>query len=149
LQEKVDIWFMQDSNTQTGRNIFSVIAGVLTSVILFLLAGLIFLLFIANTVNGHGEESNLEKASNPISISIIITTFICCALGGFVTGKVSTKKDLIHGSITAIVLIFLQAYISEFKFANNELINYLIILPFTLAGTLFAIWMKKESQVAR
>ena len=49
----------------------------------------------------------------------------------------------------AIVLIFLQAYISEFKFANNELINYLIILPFTLAGTLFAIWMKKESQVAR
>ena len=112
-------------------------------------AGLIFLLFIANTVNGHGEESNLEKASNPISISIIITTFICCALGGFVTGKVSTKKDLIHGSITAIVLIFLQAYISEFKFANNELINYLIILPLTLAGTLFAIWMKKESQVAR
>ena len=144
MQEKVDIWFMQDSNTQTGRNIFSVIAGVLTSVILFLLAGLIFLLFIANTVNGHGEESNLEKASTPISISIIITTFICCALGGFVTGKLSTKKDMIHGSITAIVLIFLLAYISDFKFTSTDIFNYLIIIPCTLVGTILSIRMKKR-----
>lgn len=135
---------MQNPNSQTGRNIFSVIAGVLSSVILFLLAGLIFLLFIASKAKGHGEESNLEKDSDPISIGIIITTFICCAVGGFVTGKISTKNDLIHGSITAIVLFFLQAYISEFKFASNELINYLVILPFTLAGTLLAIRMKKE-----
>ena len=147
MGEKEDIWFMQNPNNQTGRNIFSVVAGVLTSVILFLLAGLILLLFIASKAKGHGEESNLEKDSDPISIGIIITTFICCAVGGFVTGKISTKNDIIQGSITAIVLIFLQAYISEFKFASTDIFNYLIIIPFTLIGTAFSIRMKKQKTI--
>ncbi|MEO5945945.1 MAG: hypothetical protein ABIP79_03955 [Chitinophagaceae bacterium] len=135
---------MQTPKNQTGRNIFSVIAGVLTSVLLFSLAGLILLLFIASKAKGHGEENNFAKASASISISVIITTFICCALGGFVTGKISTKNDIIHGSITAVVLIFLLAYISEFKFTSTDIFNYLIIIPFTLAGVALSIRMKKR-----
>ncbi len=147
MEEKVDIWFMQNPNTQTSRNVFSVIAGVLTSVILFFLAGLILLLFIASKTKGHGEASNLEKSSDSISISMIIGTFICCAVGGFVTGKISTKNDMIHGSITAAVLIFLLAYISEFKFTSTDIFNYLIIIPFTLAGTTLSIRMKKRKTI--
>ena len=142
--KKGDIWFMNTSNKQTGRNVFSVVAGVLTSSALFMLAGLIMLLFIASKAKGHGEESDLGKLSGGIDIAAIITTFICCALGGYVTGRISTKNDLIHGGITAVVLIFLLAYISEFKFTSTDILNYLLIIPFTLTGTFLAIRMKKK-----
>ena len=140
---------MHTSNKQLGRNIFSVVAGVLTSSVLFMLAGLILLLFIASKAKRHGEESDLGKFSNGIDIAAIITMFVCCSLGGFVTGKISTKNDLIHGSITAVVLIFLLAYISDFKFTSTDAINYLLIIPFTLAGTVLAMRMKKRKAVLK
>ena len=132
-----------------GRNIFSVVAGVITSSALFMLSALILLLFIASKAKGHGEESDFEKFSGGIDIAAIITMFICCALGGFVTGRISTKNDLIHGSITAVILIFLLAYISEFKFTSNDVINYLVIVPFTLTGTFLAIRTKKGKTVLK
>ncbi|MDZ4795266.1 MAG: hypothetical protein SGI83_13380 [Bacteroidota bacterium] len=135
---------MHTSYKQTGRNIFSVVAGVLTSSALFMLAGLVLLLFIASKAKGHGEESDFGKYSDGIDMAAIITMFFSCSLGGFVTGKISTKNDLIHGVITAAVLIFLLTYISEFKFTNTDILNYLLIIPFTLTGTFLAIRMKKR-----
>jgi asparagine N-glycosylation enzyme membrane subunit Stt3 len=133
------------SNTNnTGRNIFSVVAGVITSSLLFMLAGLIMLLFLASKVKGHGEESDFEKTTDTVSIGMIAALFICCLLGGFVTGRISTKNDVIHGSITAAVLILLLASISNFRFNSSDIINYLLIIPFTLTGTLLAIRMKKR-----
>ena len=140
---------MRTSNKQTARNIFSVVAGVLISSVLFMLAGLIMLLFIASKAKGHGEESDFGKSSGAISVGMIVAMFICCALGGYITGKISTKNYLIHGSITAVILIFLLAYISEFKFTSNDVINYLIIVPFTLTGTFLAIQMKKLKTVSK
>ncbi len=140
---------MHTSNKQIGRNIFSVVAGVLTSSALFMLAGLILLLFIASKAKGHGEESDFGKFSGGIDIAAIITMFVCCLLGGYVTGKISTKNDLIHGSITAVFLILLLAYISEFKFTNTDILNYLLIIPFTLTGTILAIRMKKQKAVLK
>lgn len=136
---------MNNTNGQIGRNVFSVVAGVLTSSALFMLAGLIMLLFIASKTKGHGEESDFGDTST-ISAGMIAATFVSCAMGGFVTGRVSTKSDVIHGCITAAVLIFLLAYISDFKFTNSEAINYLLIIPFTLTGTWLAIKMKKRNQ---
>ena len=147
--KKGDIWFMNTSNKQTGRNVFSVVAGVLTSSALFMLAGLIMLLFIASKAKGHGEESDFGKSSGAISIGMIVAMFICCALGGFVTGKISTKNDLIHGSITAVILIFLLVYISEFKFTSTDILNYLLIIPFTLTGTFLAVRTKKKNPVLK
>jgi hypothetical protein len=143
LGKKEDIWFMSNTNN-TGRNIFSVVAGVITSSLLFMLAGLIMLLFIASKAKGHGEESDFEKTTDTISIGMIAALFICCLLGGFVTGRISTKSDVIHGSITGGVLIFLLAYISSFSFNGSDIINYLLIIPFTLAGTFLAMRMKKR-----
>lgn len=140
---------MHTSNKRTGRNIFSVVGGVLTSAALFMLAGLILLLFIASKVKGHGEENDLEPLSGRIDIAAIITMFVCCSLGGYVTGRISTKNDLIHGCITAVVLIFLLAYISEFKFTSTDIFNYLIIIPFTLAGTYLAMRVKKRKAVLK
>lgn len=139
---------MSNSNKNVGRNIFSVVAGVITSAMLFMLAGLIMLLFIASKVKGHGEENDTEKTKNEISIGMIVATFICCAVGGFVTGRISTKSDLIHGSITAVVLVIMLAAISDFSTSNYDLLNYIVIIPFTLAGTFLAIRMKKRKVVA-
>ena len=147
--KKGDIWFMYNPNKQTGRNIFSVVAGVLTSSSLFMLSGLILLLFIASKAKGHGEESGLEKLSGEINITTIITMFVCCSSGGYVTGKISTKNDLIHGGITAAVLMFLLAYIAEFKFSNADIFNYLLIIFFTLTGTMLAIKIKKRNAVLK
>lgn len=104
------------------------------------------LLFIASKAKGHGEESDFAKTSDSISIGMIAAMFICCLLGGFVTGRISTKSDVIHGSITAAVLIFLLAYISNFSFTGTDVINYLLIIPSTLAGTFWAIRMKKRKK---
>ena len=147
--KKGDIWFMHTSNKQLGRNIFSVVAGVLTSSVLFMLAGLILLLFIASKAKGHGEENNFGKFSSGIDIAAIITMFVCCSLGGYITGRISTKNDIIHGSITAFVLIFLLAYISDFKFTSTDILNYLLIIPFTLTGIILAIRMKKRKAVLK
>ena len=141
-----DIWFMSNTNN-TIRNILSVVAGVITSSLLFMLAGLIMLLFIASKVKGHGEESDFAETTDTVSIGMIAAMFICCLLGGFVTGRISTKSDVIHGSITAAVLVFLLAYISNFSFNGSDIINYLLILPFTLAGTFWAIRMKKRNNI--
>jgi hypothetical protein len=131
----------------TGRNILSVMAGVITSSLLFMLAGLIMLLFIASKVKGHGEESDFAENTDTISIGMIAAMFICCLMGGYVTGRISTKSDVIHGSITAAVLIFLLAYISNFSLSGGDVINYLLIIPFTLAGTFWAIRMKKRNKI--
>jgi hypothetical protein len=133
----------------TGRNIFSVVAGVITSSALFMLAGLIMLLFIASKAKGHGEESDFAKATDTIGVSMIAAMFICCAMGGFITGRISTKSDVIHGSITAAVLIFMLAYISDFRFNSSDIINYLVILPFTLTGTFLSIRMKKRNPILK
>jgi predicted neutral ceramidase superfamily lipid hydrolase len=142
--KKGDIWFMDLTNKEIVRNVFSVVAGVLVSYVLYLLFGLILLLFIASKVKGHGEESGLKKLSTTLDITSIIALFICCLLGGFVTGKISTKKDMIHGGITAIVSCILLVIISDFDFSNESLVYYLVSILATLLGTTLAIKQKKK-----
>ena len=46
--KKQDIWFMNTPGKEILKNIFSVVAGVLVSAALYMLFGLILLLFIAS-----------------------------------------------------------------------------------------------------
>lgn len=132
---------MGNFNKQTSRNILSVVVGVLTSVALFLIGGLILLLFIASKAKGHGEESDLGN----ITLAGIILLFVSCFVGGIVTGKVSTKSDWIHGIITGAVLIFLFTIMGNFTIDNESIISSILIIPFTLAGIYFAINQKRKN----
>ncbi|MGB3007107.1 MAG: TIGR04086 family membrane protein [Chitinophagaceae bacterium] len=138
---------MSSTKNETGRNIISVIAGVIIAAVIFMLAGLILLLNLASKVKGHGEESDFNDISGNFSIAALIITFSCCFLGGYVTGRISTKKDLIHGAITGLVLTLLLAYISDFSLNGESITYYLTIIPFTLLGTLLAIWFKKRKTI--
>lgn len=129
---------MDNTDKQTTRNILSVIAGVITAAALFLLGGLILLLNIASKSKGHGEESDLGN----ISLSGIILLVICCFAGGFVTGKISTKKNIVHGLICGIVLVALMTFMGEAAFDNESIISAVIIIISTLAGTFVAEKMK-------
>jgi hypothetical protein len=131
---------MGNTNSQTIRNILSVIAGVLIASAIFLLGGLILLLFIASKVKGHGEESDLGN----ITLTSIIILSICCFFGGFVTGRISSKSDLSYGAITGLVLIVLFAFMSNLIFDKESVISYIIIISVTLTGAFFAVRMKKK-----
>jgi MFS family permease len=142
--KKGDIWFMDTSNKEILRNIFSVVAGVFVSSALYLLFGLILLIFIASKIKGHGEESGLEKISTSLDIASVIALFICCILGGYVTGIISTKKDMVHGSIAAIISSILLASINNFEFNKESIVYYLVSILATLFGTSLASKLKKK-----
>lgn len=142
--KKGDIWFMNTANNEMVRNIFSVVAGVLVSAVLYLLFGLILLLFIASKAKGHGEESGLENLSTTLDITSIIALFICGLLGGFVTGRISTKKDMIHGITTAFVSTILLASIFYFDLNKESIVCYLVGILATLTGTSLAIKLKNK-----
>ncbi len=135
---------MNTSNKEIIRNIFSVVAGVLVSSALYMLFGLILLIFIASKVKGHGEESGFEKISTTLDIASTIALLICCLLGGFVTGSLSTRKDMAHGAITAVISTILLASINDFEFNTPSIINYLVAILATLFGTSLAIKLKKK-----
>ena len=129
------------------RNIMSVVIGVIIAAALFSLAALIMLLTIASKVKGHGEESDLDGISKVFDVVSFLVIFTCFFIGGYITGRISTKKDMIHGAITGIVLIVLLAYASDFDKSTEAIIYYVVILPFTLIGTLMAVRVKKRKKL--
>jgi uncharacterized membrane protein len=135
---------MSYSTNEKIRNVFAVVAGVMIASILFTLALLILLLYIASQAKGHGETSDFENLSKYFGLISYLIIFICCFTGGFITVKISTRKDIIHGAITGIVLTVLMIYFSDFDFSNEAVINYLVMIPFTLLGTLLAIKLKRK-----
>jgi hypothetical protein len=139
-----DIWFMANTAAQTFRNLFSVIAGVLLAAALFSLAVLVFLLLIASRVKGHGEETDLETMARAFDPASFLVIFTCCFSGGYCTGRISTRYDMIHGAITGVVSAFLLAYSTNFDHSTEAILYYAVIPPFTLTGTWLAARQKRK-----
>jgi hypothetical protein len=135
---------MANNTNQVFRNILSVIAGVLSATLLFMVAALIMLLVIASKVHGRGEETDLENITQVFDIVSFLVIFTCCFIGGYLTGRISVTKDMIHGAITGLVLTTLLAYSTNFDQSKEAIVYYAVILPFTLVGTYIAIRKKKK-----
>ncbi len=127
-----------------ARNIFSVIAGVLTASLLFGIGGLILLITQLNKIKGHGEATDVESIASSFTIFSMLIIVIAMIIGAFVTVKISTRKDLAHGLITGAVCCVLFAYITEFDITTDTLVLYLIIISGAGAGTFWGIWSKKS-----
>jgi hypothetical protein len=130
---------------ETGKNVLSVILGVLTGAAIFTIAGLILVLTSLPSIKGDTEESGLGNLAGILEIVPAILVALSSFMGGYVTAKISTKKDMVHGLITGLVLLGLFVYINEIDFAKDVIIYYLIIIPLTLLGTYFAIWKKRKN----
>lgn len=146
--KKGDIWFMSYPTNEKIRNVFAVVTGVIIASALFTLALIILLLFIAAQAKGHGEDSDFENISKSFGLISYLIIFICCFTGGFITGRISTRKDLIHGAITGIVLTILMIYFSDFDFSSEAIFYFVVIIPFTILGTLLAIKIKRRKIIS-
>jgi uncharacterized BrkB/YihY/UPF0761 family membrane protein len=127
------------------RNIFSVIAGVLTASLLFGIGGLILLLTQLNKIKGHGEETDVESIASSFTIFSILIIVFAMIIGALVTVKISTRKDLAHGLITGAVCCVLFAYITEFDITADSIVLYLIIMSGAAVGTFIGIRSKKRN----
>lgn len=127
------------------RNIFSVIAGVLTASLLFGIGGLILLLTQLNKIKGHEEETDVENIASSFTIFSILIIVFAMIIGALVTVKISTRKDLAHGLITGAVCCVLFAYITEFDITADSIVLYLIILSGAAAGTFIGMRTKKRN----
>jgi putative membrane protein (TIGR04086 family) len=129
------------------RNIFSVIAGVLTASLLFGIGGLILLITQLNKIKGHGEDTDVESIARSFTIFSMLIIVIAMIIGAFVTVKISTRKDLAHGLITGAVCAVLFAYITEFDITTDTLVLYLVIMLAAGAGTLIGMHTKKKKNL--
>ena len=129
-----------------ARNIFSVIAGVLTASLLFGIGGLILLITQLNKIKGHGEKTDVESIAGSFTIFSMLIIVIALIIGAFITVKISTRKDLAHGLITGAVCCVLFAYITEFDITTDTLVLYLIIMLGAGAGTLIGMRTKKKNK---
>ncbi len=129
------------------RNIFSVVAGVLTASLLFGIGGLILLLTQLHKIKGHGEETKFDEIANSFTIFSILIIIVASVIGAFITVKISTRKDLAHGLITGVVCCLLFAYITEFEITVDTIVLYLIIMLGACAGTFIGIRTKKKNKL--
>lgn len=123
------------------RNFLSVVAGVLIALIIIIPIGIFAGLMVFS-------DGSLPKSQQIISGTLLIGRIAAgCIAGGYFTVRISTRKDLIHGFITGLVLTFLFGLINDFEFDwryPDLSISYLGILPAVLIGAWAGIRKKKK-----
>lgn len=134
---------MENNQKDTLRNVLSVVAGVLTGAAFFMLAGLILLLVGFSKIKRDNTEAEMNSITAGFSISILLIIAVCGFLGGFVTARISTRKDMAHGLITGLVMSFLLAYISEFNGEADSLVYYALLIATSAFGAWVVIRRKK------
>ncbi len=138
--KKGDIWFMGYSANKIWRNFFSVVAGVLIALVIIFPIGLIAGLL-------SFSDSRIPKAQEVFSDALLIGGAVLgCIISGYYTAKISTRKDIVHGICSGIVLTLLYALVNDFKFNLRYPdigIAYFGIIPAVLIGVFIGIKKKK------
>ena len=122
------------------RNILSVVTGVMLAVVIILPIGLLAGLLIFS-------DSKIPRSQAILSdILLIVGSVLGCIIGGYYTAKISTRKVIVHGIFTGIVLTLLYALVNdfEFDFRYPEIgIIYFGIIPVVLIGVVMGIKIRK------
>lgn len=124
------------------RNFLSVVAGVfITFFIIFPIV--IFVPFISFS------DSRISRSQEIFTDVLLISgALFGCIMGGYTTAKISTRKDIVHGIITGLVLTFLLVCVNEFEFDlryPDAGIIYFGTIPVVLIGVYIAIRKKKSA----
>lgn len=116
------------------RNLFSIVAGVLTNFAV-LISLVSFLLF--SEILSWNDTSNPGDDLSSAYISYALALIISSIAGTYITAKISTRQHWLHISITTII-IFLIFYLGrEFSFGfseNSRILFLIVILPAALFG---------------
>ncbi|HEX4876352.1 MAG TPA: hypothetical protein VFV31_06740 [Chitinophagaceae bacterium] len=122
------------------RNFMSVVAGVLLALIFIIPIGLIAGLLVFS-------DAAVPKSQEVLSTLLIFAGFVIgCLLGGYTTVKISTRRDLVHASITGIVLTLLYAWVNDFEFDwryPDTGIAYAGFIPVVMIGGMIGVRKKR------
>lgn len=124
------------------RNFFSVVAGVLIALIVVIPIGLIAGLLVFS-------DAVIPKSQEILSTLLLLAGFVAGSLlGGYITVKISTRRDLIHAFITGIVLTFLYAWVNDFEFDwryPDTGIAYVGFIPVVMIGGIIRVRKKSTN----
>ena len=119
----------------------SVVAGVLVALVIIIPS--VILSWKFSYVDG-----NIQEDFNILTFLFSTGGMICgMLLGGYVTAKVSTRRDIIHILITGIILSLLYLASGDFKlqyFTKKELLILLSPIPIVLLGGFWGIKSKQK-----
>jgi hypothetical protein len=124
------------------RNIFSVVAGVLSA-----LATIIPCVILSWEFSY--KDGNIQEDFNILTFLISSIGIIGGAiLGGYITAKISTRKDIIHILLTGIILSVLYLASGDFKInylRTKEILILLLPIPIVSLGGFIGIKQKQKS----
>lgn len=119
----------------------SVVAGVLIALVI-IIPSVIF------SWKFSYEDGNIQEDFRVLTFLISTSGMICgMLLGGYVTAKVSTRKDIIHILITGIILSLLYLASGDFKlhyFSKKEILILLSPIPIVSLGGFWGIKSKQK-----
>lgn len=121
------------------RNFLSVVAGVLGALVIIIP---IFLFGAFMQFSDSELPAGYLLFSNLILTAGILTGGFA---GGYITVKISTRKNFIHLLLTTSILIFLYCYVNDFDFRYTDLIEkvFIFLIPAsTYAGGIYKIRKK-------
>jgi putative membrane protein (TIGR04086 family) len=122
------------------RNFLSVVVGVIIALVIIIPIAIFAALLVFS-------DGTVPKSQQVISTVLTIGAIAAgCFTGGYLTVKISTRKDWIHAIITGLVLTFLLALVNDFEFDwryPDIGISYFGILPAVLIGAWAGIRKKK------
>ena len=123
------------------RNFLSVVAGVMAALVIIIPC--VIFSWRYSYKDGSIQEDFYILTFLISTIGIIFGIF----LGGYVTAKISTRRDKIHTLITGIILSLLYLASGDFKlhyFTNKEILIILMPIPIVLLGGFWGIKSKQK-----
>ena len=125
------------------RNFFSVVAGVIVALVI-IIPSVIF------SWRFSYEDGNIQEEFHLLTFLISSIGIIGGMLaGGYVTAKVSTRRDTIHILITGLILSLLYLASGDFKlnyFTKKEILILLLPIPIVSLGGFWGIKSKQKSK---
>jgi cation transport ATPase len=126
---------MRHQAKEISRNIFSMMLGVITAVVIFIPLSILSLVF--GGLIPFGDD---PAANQFVYIVVLISVFISSTIGGYITGLFSEKNNLLYSTITGITLAIIYFLSDDFKI--NDKVFYsivlIIIIPSVLLGNYLA-----------
>jgi len=138
--KKRDIWFMAYPLNEIFKNFLSVVTGILLMLFLLFLTGPIFYSFSYSFMD-FSEGANPAQKKNDRIIELLFYSWLVIPsfTGALVTTLISTRRDVLHVLLCAIIIIAISV-ITGFNELYQDLFRYgfikavLTVLLFCLIG---------------